>query len=264
MAFELEKFAETSDRVRWEDLDFDTFEDQPLDADTLRSLRYMCDIEYHTSCYLRDLLVTRSHRKDEARGFMTTWNREEFWHGEALSAVLARHGIIVDYDELKAKRIKLGWQLALGTAKQAMGSNLVGDDFIAVHMTWGAANELSAVAAYRRLASLLDHPALSPLLERIAKQETRHVAFYATQARARLAESPRAQKVTRFALQRFWGPVGSGVMAESEVTHAMRHLFAGPEGRAQIDKLDRDVARLPGLAGLTVFADALAQRGITA
>ena len=53
-------------------------------------------------------------------------------------------------------------------------------------------------------------------------------------------------------------------MAESEVTHAMRHLFAGPEGRAQIDKLDRDVARLPGLAGLTVFADALAQRGITA
>ena len=98
MAFELERFAETSDRVRWEDLDFDTFEDQPLDADTLRSLRYMCDIEYHTSCYLRDLLVTRSHRSEESRGFMTTWNREEFWHGEALAAVLGRHGIVVDYD----------------------------------------------------------------------------------------------------------------------------------------------------------------------
>ncbi|WP_197511322.1 hypothetical protein [Tessaracoccus coleopterorum] len=121
----------------------------------------MCDVEYHTSCYLRDLLVTRSHREDEARGFMTTWNREEFWHGEALSAVLKQHGIHVDYDELKAKRIKLGWQLAMGPVKQATGSNLVGDDFIAVHMTWGAANELSAVAAYRRMAAMQDHPVLS-------------------------------------------------------------------------------------------------------
>ena len=76
MAFDLAKYAETSDRVRWADLDFDSFETDPLPPETLRSLRYMCDVEYHTSCYLRDLLVTRSHREDEARGFMTTWNRE--------------------------------------------------------------------------------------------------------------------------------------------------------------------------------------------
>ena len=104
MAFDLENFAATSERVQWEDLDFDAFDAQPLDDPTLRVLRYMCDVEYHTSCYLRDLLVTRSHRKDEARGFMTTWNREEFWHGEALAAVLGRHGITVGYDELKARQ----------------------------------------------------------------------------------------------------------------------------------------------------------------
>ena len=260
MAFELEKFAETSDRVRWEDLDFDTFEDQPLDADTLRSLRYMCDIEYHTSCYLRDLLVTRSHRKDEARGFMTTWNREEFWHGEALSAVLARHGIIVDYDELKAKRIKLGWQLALGTAKQAMGSNLVGDDFIAVHMTWGAANELSAVAAYRRLATLLDHPALSPLLERIAKQETRHVAFYTTQAREKLEESERARTLVRWVMTNLWKPVGSGVMDDAEILHVMGHLFTGQGD--ELDKLDQRVARFPGMEDAPIFRPAFEKLGI--
>jgi len=260
MAFELEKFAETSDRVRWEDLDFDTFEDQPLDADTLRSLRYMCDIEYHTSCYLRDLLVTRSHRKDEARGFMTTWNREEFWHGEALSAFLVRHGIIVDYDELKAKRIKLGWQLALGTAKQAMGSNLVGDDFIAVHMTWGAANELSAVAAYRRLASLLDHPALSPLLERIAKQETRHVAFYTTQAREKLEESERARTLVRWVMTNLWKPVGSGVMDDAEILHVMGHLFTGQGD--ELDKLDQRVARFPGMEDAPIFRPAFEKLGI--
>ena len=260
MAFDLEKFAETSDRVRWEDLDFDMFLDEPLDTETLRSLRYMCDVEYHTSCYLRDLLVTRSHREDEARGFMTTWNREEFWHGEALSAVLARHGIIVDYDELKAKRVKLGWQLALGPAKQAMGSNLVGDDFIAVHMSWGAANELSAVAAYRRLSKMTDHPALSPLLERIAQQETRHVAFYTTQARERLENSESARKWVRLALTKVWKPVGSGIMDDDEIQHVMSHLFSGQAG--ELDKLDRRVARFPGMEGTTLFRSAFEKMAI--
>ncbi len=260
MAFDLEKYAETSDRVRWEDLDLDLFEEQPLDAETLRSLRYMCDVEYHTSCYLRDLLVTRSHREDEARGFMTTWNREEFWHGEALSAVLNRHGIVVDYDELKAKRIKLGWQLALGPVKQATGSNLVGDDFIAVHMTWGAANELSAVAAYRRLAAMNDHPVLSPLLERIAKQETRHVAFYTTQGRAKLEESTRAQKVVRWVMSKVWRPVGSGIMDDAEIRHVMNHLFTGQGG--ELDKLDQRVQRFPGLDGITIFRTAFEKMGV--
>lgn len=260
MAFNLEKYAETSERVRWEDLDFSSFDERPLPAETLRSLRYMCDVEYHTSCYLRDLLVTRSHRKDEARGFMTTWNREEFWHGEALSAVLKRHGIVVDYDEIKAKRIKLGWQLAMGPVKQATGSNLVGDDFIAIHMTWGAANELSAVAAYRRLAALEDHPALSPLLERIAQQETRHVAFYTTQARAKLEGSERAQKLVRFAMTKIWRPVGSGIMDDDEIRHVMGHLFAG-QG-AELDKLDQRVARFPGMDGTTLFRSAFQKMGI--
>ncbi len=260
MAFDIDNYTATSTTVMWKDLDFGDFETNPLPEATLRALRYMCDIEYHTSCYLRDLLVTRSHRKDEARGFMTTWNREEFWHGEALSAVLARHGIIVDYDELKAKRIKLGWQLALGTAKQAMGSNLVGDDFIAVHMTWGAANELSAVAAYRRLASLLDHPALSPLLERIAKQETRHVAFYTTQAREKLEESERARTLVRWVMTNLWKPVGSGVMDDAEILHVMGHLFTGQGD--ELDKLDQRVARFPGMEDAPIFRPAFEKLGI--
>lgn len=260
MAFDLEKFAATSERVKWEDLDFDAFLDDPLDPDTLRVLRYMCDVEYHTTCYLRDLLVTRSHRQDEARGFMTTWNREEFWHGEALSAVLKRHGIVVDYDELKAKRIKLGWKEALGPTKQSAASNLVGDNFIAVHMTWGAANELSAVSAYRRLAQMMEHPALSPLLQRIAQQETRHVAFYTTQARKALERSTTAQRLVRTIMSVGWRPVGSTVMDKDEVQFVMGYLFTG---QAQaLDKLDQTVSHLPGLDGLTIFHTAFTKMGI--
>src|SRR5690606_3070466 len=126
MAFDLDRFALSSEPVKMDDLDFSAFEREPLDAATLRSLRYMCDVEYHTSCCLRDLLVTPSHREEEAGGFMTMWNREEFWHGEALSAVLSRHGINVDYDEVKAKRVKLGWREAQAPMKQSALAKLAG------------------------------------------------------------------------------------------------------------------------------------------
>lgn len=260
MAFDLAQFAETSVPVMYEDLDFDLFDTQPLDAQTLRSLRYMCDVEYHTSCFLRDLLVTPSHREEDAGGFMTVWNREEFWHGEALSMVLARHGIIVDYDEIKAKRIKLGWTGALGPLKQSVLSNLAGTDFVAVHMVWGAANELSAVSAYRRLSAMTDHPVLSPLLKRIAQQETRHVAYYTTQARERLEASENARRMVRLIMARVWRPVGSGMMDDSEVEQVMTHLFAGRSD--ELDKLDTRVQKLPGLERLTIFRNAFARLGV--
>jgi hypothetical protein len=263
MAFQIDRFTQTSEALEWGDLDLDEFDRNPLDADTLRLLRYMCDVEFHTVCYLRDMLVTPSHRDEDVATFMTFWNREEFWHGEALAAVLGKHGITVDYDQLKATRLKVGWRDKLDPIKQSLLGNIVGADFVATHMTWGAANEYSAAAAYQRLAATVDHPVLSPLLKRIAQQETRHIAFYVSQARTRLEKSAIARKLTRFALSNFWGPVGSGVMDEAEVQHMMT-IFSGPEGRREIMKIDDHISRLPGLTGLTIFQDQLDKRGIPA
>jgi len=264
MAFDIDKFTSTSVNVNWKDLDFDEFKSNPLPASTLRSLRYMCDIEYHTVCYLRDLLVTPSHKEEEVSAFMTMWNREEFWHGEALADVLGAHGVTVDFDELKATRLKLGWKDRLDPVKQSLMGNIVGKDFIAVHMIWGAANEWSAVAAYNRLADLEKHPVLAVLLRRIAKQEARHVAFYATQARDRLARSKKAQVLARFALKNAWGPVGSSVMQKDEVKHVMGHLFAGDDGMKEIRKLDEHISRMPGLQGLTIVETAMSKYGVAA
>jgi rubrerythrin len=264
MAFDIDKFTSTSVNVNWSDLDFDEFRTNPLPPSTLRALRYMCDIEYHTVCYLRDLLVTPSHKEEEVSAFMTMWNREEFWHGEALAAVLAAHDITVDFDELKATRLKLGWKDRLDPVKQSLMGNIIGKDFIAVHMIWGAANEWSAVAAYNRLADLEQHPVLAELLRRIAKQEARHVAFYATQARDRLAKSKKAQVLARFALSKAWGPVGSSVMEPDDVTHVMGHLFAGEEGMREIRKLDEHISRMPGLQGLTIVETSMKKYGVAA
>ena len=58
MAFDIKTFTDTSRRVKFDDVDYDAFITRPLSSDTLRTLRYMSDVESHTICYLRDLLVT--------------------------------------------------------------------------------------------------------------------------------------------------------------------------------------------------------------
>lgn len=264
MAFDIDKYTANSEPVTWTDLDLESFETNPLPPESLRVLRYMCDVEYHTVCYLRDLLTTPSHKEPEVGSFMTMWNREEFWHGEALAAVLGKHGIAVDFDELKATRIKLGWKDRLDPIKQSLLGGLVGNDFVGVHMAWGAANEWSANAAYLRMARQENHPVLAELLKRIAAQETKHVAFYASQARDRLAKSKKAQVIARFALNKFWAPVGSGISSDAEVTHVMGHLFGGTEGRKLVRDIDSHIAKLPGMQGLTIVENALDKRGIAA
>jgi len=208
------------------------------------------------------MLVTPSHRDPDVTAFMTMWNVEEFWHGEALAAVLDMHAVRVGHEHLTEVRRKGGWRDRLDPIKQSLLANVIGDDFVAVHMTWGAVNEWSAIAAYKRLAVLENHPVLSTLLARIVRQEASHVAFYATQARDRLARSEKARWLARFALRRFWAPVGSGVMPETAVRHMLRHLMSGPDGRRAARGIDANLQRLPGLANLRIVEAALDSRGI--
>jgi hypothetical protein len=244
-----------------DDLDFTAFETYPLSSAGLRCLRYMGDVENHTVRYLRDLLVTPSRTDPEITAFLTMWNYEEYWHGEALAAVLAPHGMPGGDDHVREVRRAQGWRDRVSPIRQAMLAQAVGEDFVAVHMTWGAINEWSTHAGYARLADREGHPVLTELLERIERimrQETRHVAFYVSQARARLAASRRARRLTRFALRRFWRPVGSGVMPDAETRHLLSYLLAGPEGERTVARIDTQIDRLPGLAGLGLVRRATA------
>lgn len=262
MPFDTAQYARRSAPVKFDDLDLEAFAIRPLPPETLRAVRYMCNVEYHTVCYLRDMLVTPSHKDPEVTAFMTMWNMEEFWHGAALAKVLESHGETVDYEALRQVRKRVGWKDKLDPIKHTLLSNFVGKDFIALHMIWGAVNEWSAIAAYSRLADLDDHPVLATLLQRIAQQETRHVAFYATQARERLTDSVRAQRLTRFALGKYWSPVGSGVLPEPEVRHVLRRVMRGPDGYGAARKIDESVQKMPGLEGLQIVERALQRYGV--
>jgi hypothetical protein len=263
MSFDLDRYRAGVAPVRTDDIDFDAFRTSPLSEETLRCLRFMHDVESHTVCYLRDLLVTKSHQDPRITTFLTMWAYEEFWHGVAIGKVLEAHGEPAGDDRVAPMRDRLaGLRDSIAPFGNAVGSALLGTDFIAVHMTWGAVNEWSTQAGYDRLAELADHPVLTELLGRIAKQEARHIAFYATEARERLARSRKAQVATRLALQRLWGPVGSSVMPAEETAFLLQHLLGGAEGRAAALRIDRNVDRLPGLAGLGLVTKALGSYGV--
>jgi hypothetical protein len=255
MKFNIDAYADIAGRLDVRDLDFGAFSRSPLAPETLRCLRYMHDVELHTVCYLRDLLVTRAHRDPDITTFLTFWSFEEYWHGEAIGRVLDAHGEVAGSKRSSELRRRLGRRDALRPI-MSMLSSAVTQDFTAVHMTWGAVNEWTTQAGYARLMAHDEHPVLHELLRRIMRQEGRHIDFYSSEASRRLAASTRAQRMTRFALRHLWSPVGTGIMAPAEVQFLVAHLFDGAEGAAVADRIDRRIDRLPGLSNLHLIKNA--------
>jgi hypothetical protein len=202
----------------------------------------MQDIEMHTIIYLRALLATRAVDDPEVATFLACWVHEETFHGIALSRFLAAAGHPLPPratprgQEPLVKRLESWATAAVSRAWP---------DFCAVHMTWGAINELTALAGYHRLMLTDPHPVLGDLLERIMRDESRHFFFYYRQAEARLRR-PGAAWVARRLVERFWAPVGSGVVPRDGLQLMARYLFAGDEGRAAARKVDTTIRRLPG------------------
>ncbi len=250
MAFDLEHYKRRASRLLWDDLDFGSFRAEPLRPEVLRCLSYMHDVEYHTVCYLRDLLLTPAHADPRMTAFLSMWAYEELWHGEALAGVLEAHGHPHGDDRVAALRAGLGWRDRVRPLVMAAGGWWAGPSFVALQMAWGAVNESTTQAGYSLLARQAGHPVLAQLLSRIMRQEGVHLDFYTSQARARLAASAKAQHLTRWALARLWRPVGSGVMPPEETGFVLSYLLGDAEGRRQAERLDRRIDRLPGLAGL--------------
>jgi hypothetical protein len=133
------------------------------------------------------------------------------------------------------------------------------NDFVALHMTWGAANELSTLTSYHRLIAKTENPELVNLLNAIIKDERRHFAFYRAQARQRLARSARARAVTRWAMDHLWAIVGTGVRPQEETDFVVLHLFEDREGTAAALEMDETMGGLPGMDGCGIFRAARAE-----
>jgi hypothetical protein len=241
-AFDLDAWIARSRAVDVSGIDWSAVPNHPVPAETIRTLRYMQDIEAHTIIYTRALLATRAIDEPEVATFLACWLYEETFHGIAISRFLQAAGHPVG--ERQRPRGSEPWSKRLEALGTAALSRLW-PDFCAVHMTWGAINELTTLSAYRRMAGLTDHPLLRDLLERIMLDESRHFFFYYRQAERRLQRRAVA-RVARLIVERFWAPVGSGVQPDAEMVFMAGYLFGDEEGRAAARKVDETIRKLPG------------------
>jgi rubrerythrin len=256
--FDLSRYLRASRRLDLDGVDFEAVPHHPLSPAEVRCLTYMMDIETHTVIYLRDLLTTPAAYDSEVTAFLSLWVYEEFWHGEALGRFLEAAGERFSPSRPSDIRRAVGTRDFLGTVGKMIAARAL-RDFIAVHMTWGAINELSTLHGYRRLIARTQHPILVELLNRIVKDERRHYAFYHNQARVRLDGNRRAQRLVRWALDRMWEPVGTGVRPLHETDFVVLSLFGDEGGRAAVAEMEAELSKLPGLQGMRLMRRAMSR-----
>jgi rubrerythrin len=270
--FDLDRYLRNSKKVDLSGIAWEAIADYPLSDGDVMCLHYMMDIETHTVIYLRDLLATRVTADPQITAFLSCWVYEELWHGEAFSDFLRAYGIEVPAEpklpdgstpmptrrnRWRDLRVRLGVGNGLGLLPTMAGS-MATRDFAAVHMMWGAVNELTTLTGYHALIRRSSHPELHKLLRKVIRDERRHFAFYRAQAKARMHRSATARHLVRWVLDHLWTPVGAGVKTEEEVDALALYLFGdGPEGRAQIREIDATIAAVPGLRGMHLLEDYL-------
>lgn len=248
--FDLEKYLRNSKAVPVEDLAWAQVREFPLSEGEVRFLQYMMNIESHTIVYLKELLSTKVIEDTEVTSFLSCWAYEEFFHGRALERFLATYvgpGVVRNEATDRLRNSS-----PAGRALKRMLGPVVSaatPDFAAVHMTWGAAQECTTLHAYEAVARNTAHPVLKELMARIVKDERRHFAFYSNQAERRLAETPGMQRITRWAMDRLWRPVGVGTMPAHESDFTAWFLFRDDAGQADLRAVDATIAQLPGMAG---------------
>jgi hypothetical protein len=241
--FDLEKYLRISGATRPDS--FDWSDPGPrLDEEALFCLGYMMDIESHTVIYMKELLSTSVAEDPSITAFLSCWVYEEFFHSQVLKRFLGSQGLTIeDARFIELRRRKASRRIAEKIA--GMASHL-SRHFPAVHMTWGAINELSTLTGYHALIDRTRHPMLTTVMSRIIKDERRHFSFYFNQAR-RMLQDPAARRITAFLVRHFWTPVGSPVRGDVDARRICAFLFPGTEGRARLAAMDEMIARLPGL-----------------
>ncbi len=245
--FDIAAYLQRSRALDLTGIEWDTVRRHPLPPEAVRTLRYMQDIESHTIIYLRTLLSTRAVDDPDIAAFLACWVYEETHHGRALARFLeaAGHATFT-----RPARSRVG----VAEALRARVTQLLArawPDFVAVHMTWGAINELTTYLGYQRLAELAGHPVLAEILARIMRDELRHFSFYYHEAEKRLRR-PTTARIVRALVDRFWQPVGSAEQPIEETRFLATHLFSGPTGRAAARRIDEKIRRLPGFGGVAL------------
>jgi hypothetical protein len=243
----MREFARTAHGNHRGTLALGSLAQQPLDAESVRLVRALRDMERATLHRVRDLLVTATHKDARVTAFLTTWMFERFWIADALDAVLDASPAARD---LPSSAGPARWVLAerrerRGPVARSLIANITGTQIVAEHVTTGLVDEWIMQAAYRRLAGVSS--AMASIINPVVEIKHRHIRFLAEEAERRLRCSARAQRITRRALRRTAWPLGSVDRSEHERTFFERYVFGDRSGRAEARRIRAMVAALPGI-----------------
>jgi hypothetical protein len=247
--FDVRGFARTAQGNHRETLRLADFEDAPLSAEALRSVRYLARLESGTMEQLRNLLVTATHKDARITAFLVTWSFEKFWIADALDAVLQANGQPKAHEVAEGVARKARGESAerRGPIRRAISGLLQGVPIIGVHVTTGLVDEWVTRAAYERLDATAGSAALSSTIETVLAVKDRHVAFFGDEARRRLTGDPRAISLTRRSLERQAWPLGAIDRAESDRLFFETSVFGAEDGAARAAAIGERVAALPGM-----------------
>ncbi|SEE80768.1 hypothetical protein [Ruania alba] len=256
--FDVRAYASAPDDLRPADLDLTALADLPRPV--LHTLAHVWSTERTLLDLMRDLLVTPTHAEARVTAFLTTWAYEQYWIGQSLRAVLDAGGAapedLADPPDTSFGRLRRAWDERARPTVDAIGTNLLGTDVVAAHMSVGWLSTAVMDLAYRRLGQL--EPRLQDLTAAVGVVKARHLEFYADEAQARLEASAGARRRALRTVRRWTWP-GVRYAGPTAVRPAVVHLLADPSARQGVHAVDRGVASLPGLAGAAPLRSALGQ-----
>jgi hypothetical protein len=225
--------------------DWSTAGAQPLSDEERFQLEYAAQVEWGTENTFASLDISRD---PIVKRFLRIWLEQEVVHAQLFARLLAAHGVVVDAaHRTRAQR----FAAAKGKMMNQLARRLVGDRFFAVHMTWGAINELTTQRFYGVIRASTNNELLRTMLHDIMAQEAAHYGFYRNLAIRRLADDPRGQRIVRWVLEHLWSPVGAGLRSRDDADRLSRGLFAGRDD--VVAQIDSQLHRIPGLDGLQLI-----------
>lgn len=244
--FDIDRFMTGSGKVDLSDIAWEDVPKYPLHPAALKVLKMFLMTESSTFFYLKTLMQTKAAVDEpEFAPFLSAWCYEEEFHGRAFKQFFEAYGEKVDSSfRSKMFRSRTGGEVFEEIAARSL-AKVFERDWPAVHMAFGAIQELTTYHSYQALAKRAGHPILTQICQRIMKQELRHFAFYFQQAKKRL-DTPAARRTTEVALRLSWSPVGDGMCSRDYTIHAMRYLFDGMDG-AGLAQVEKKFQELPGM-----------------
>jgi hypothetical protein len=248
--FDVREFTKTARGNHRAELDLSDLQSSPLTQDSLRAISYLRDLESATMQWLRNVLVTATHKDARVTAFLVTWAFEKFWIADALQAVVEASGYQSPPRPEGPRRRSMAERAErIGPIRRALQAIVVGPTIVAVHTTTELVDQWVTRAAYERIAEVSDNRALRSTVELILDVKARHEEFFFDESVRRLSESERAARLTRRSLRAMAWPIGAADHSDEDRTFFERYVFGNAAGSsagaAAADAIATRIAELP-------------------